>query len=154
MGIAVRFLVAGLMLSSAAGCDLFKSEKKKVEEAVIDGLKEKTGKTPDSVQVQTSGGGNYTGTAALGADIWDVTATVSSTEIRWEAKERVTLEKVKQTMKDVIRQESGKEAENIMLTEQGKDKYTGTATIGGQPHDVTATVVGINIQCEWRPRMR
>lgn len=68
--------------------DLTTSEQTKVEAAVRDGLREKTGRVPDRVSLIAQGGGKYAGTASLGAETWDVTAAVSSSEVKWEAQSR------------------------------------------------------------------
>lgn len=150
---AILVLVA-LGAAGLAGCGFFKSEKGQVEDAVREGIKEKTGKTVDSLDVQAQGGGQYKGTATVAGEPWDVTATVSGRDIRWQAQERLTPEKVKKTSADVIREKTGSDPQNLVLTEQPDGQYRGTATIGGVRHDVIARTEGGSVVCEWVPSKR
>ena len=155
-------VLLALGAAALAGCGFFKSEKSKVEDVVREGIKEKTGKTVEALDLQSQGGGQYKGTATLAGEVWDVTATSTSTEIRWEAQERLTPEKVKErtresvtmTVASMMREKTGSEPENLTLTEQPDGQYKGTATIGGVRHDVTARVEGENVSCEWEPSKR
>jgi hypothetical protein len=81
-------LVGGGVIVYKAIDEVSTPEVTRVENVVRDGLKEKTGRVPDKVSLREQGG-KYTGTASFGAETWDVTATVGSSEVKWEARERV-----------------------------------------------------------------
>jgi len=131
--------------------ELGTSEQSQVEQIVRDGIKEKTGRTAENLILRGQASGKYIGTASVGSDTWDVTATVEKNQIRWEALERTTTTTVERTARDLIRQQTGHEAQSLTLTQQPGGKYKGTAVVNGVRHNVTATVVGRNIECVWEP---
>src|SRR5262245_17156428 len=100
MGVAIRLggrvAVLASVLVLAAGCGYFKSEKTKVEDVIRDGIKEKLGKTATSIDIRAEGSGKYVGTAVVEGETYDVTATASRSEIRWEARERISPAKIEQ----------------------------------------------------------
>ena len=155
MGVAIGVagrragLVALLVLT--AGCGYFKSEKTKVEDVVRDGLKDKVGKVPESLDIRSEGSGKYVGTAVVDGNTWDVTATASSSEIRWEARERVTPARIEKATRDIVRQETGTEPQDVKVDNQAGDIFKGTFTLKGQKYTFTTKVVGTNVESEWEP---
>lgn len=140
-----------LTLTGAGGCGFFKKEKDKVADAVRDGIKEKTGKTPSKVDLKFENN-QYVGTADVDGEVWDVTATVKNNEIRWEAMERMTVPKVEKAAAQVLRENLKSEPENVSLKEASPGQYSGTFTLNGITFDLTAKVVGTDVLCEWKPR--
>jgi hypothetical protein len=142
-------LFAFLGLSS--GCDVFKSEKRKVEEVLRDGIKEKLGKTVDSIDIRPEGGGKYVGTAQVEGEPFDVTATVEGNAIRWEAREQFTPPKVEKASRQVIQQHLPGELQDFKIAQESKDKYTGSFSYLGRPYKFTSTIVGNSVQCAFQP---
>ncbi|MBN9122081.1 MAG: hypothetical protein J0I06_23560 [Planctomycetes bacterium] len=134
-------------------------EKTQVENAVREGLAQKTGTAPDAVELQPDGDKRYKGTAKRGEQVWDVTATVEKTEIKWQAKQRHTGDAVTFFAVDAIRKEIGERPQGLTLTETEPGVYKGTGMIGDPIRrrkleyiDVTARIVGDQILCTWNTR--
>jgi hypothetical protein len=171
---AIRVACAGplvLAVALASGC---KSEKKaQAEEIIRQGIKEKTGKTVDSVDIRPEGNGNYAGTAQVEGEPWDVKVIKETDGLRWEAVERMTRSKVEKITKKLIVEKLGSAAEDFKIIEQEPGKFAGTFTVNIQVEDLkmedalgrkkhekvfrvqsykyTSTVVGVNVQSFFEP---
>jgi hypothetical protein len=152
---AIRVLGYGTILSvflgAAGGCIFVKSEKKQVENAIRDGIKEQLGKTVDSLDIRSEAGGKYVGTAQVEGETWDVTATVDNGMIRWETREQLNPSKIEKKTREVVQQKTGFAPENITVTPQGNDKFTGTFTLQNQKCNFTFTAKGRTFECLWEP---
>jgi hypothetical protein len=149
--IRVGGMVLVVALAFAAGCGFFKPEKAKIEDALREGIKEKTGKTADSFDIHLESNGNYVGTAQIEGDPWDVKATIEGSAIRWEAMERLTMPKVEKATKKLLLEQLHTEPENLTISEQGPGKFAGTFSLNQLLYQYTATVMGVNVQVLYAP---
>jgi DNA-directed RNA polymerase subunit RPC12/RpoP len=146
----VVFLVASYFVRGMLAPGDTRPEKIRVEETVCDGLKSKLGRVPEQLALHPQGDGKYKGTAVVDGKTLDITATITNSNLWFEYQERVTLAHVEQFVAETIKKQSGQAAEKLSLTDQGGGKYKGTAKLGPDTLDVSATVDGANIICEWQ----
>lgn len=105
----------------------------------------------EKIELQSTGGGNYAGTAEVDGETWDVKVTKTGDMMQWEAKERLTLPKVEKATRTILTQQLGGEPQQFTITEQAADKFTGTFTFNNLPYKYTSTVIGVNVQVLAQP---
>jgi hypothetical protein len=141
-----------------------------VEKVIREGLKEKTGRVPDTISVQPEGDGKYSGTALFGVEMWDVSATVTKSGIEWKGRSRnpaamIEGEVVEKEVRRQMRERTGQDVRSLTLTKQADGLYKGSGVLNGVRQNITVKVVntsvevvpgqpklpGQQIECEWEP---
>jgi hypothetical protein len=144
---SLLFLSSFCVAVTISGCGPSQSE---VERVVKSGIEEKMHIKVKSLTLTKGEGGKYTGSAeSTAGEKYDVTATVSGTQVKWEAQtSQADLEK---KIREHMETELGSKVKSLSLTRQPGGGYTGTAEVTtGQKYDVTVKNVGGRFQLETR----